>query len=174
MNIRDILDEAIKQAMNKQEIYSIVCNVDSVDTGDRTCVCTPINGGAELQDVRIQASLGGTTGLFIEPEVDSKVIVSFLSREIAYVSLFSEIKNVYLDFSDKVIFNGGLNGAMVKIGDLVGRLNDIEDKVNDIISVYNGHTHVETGASTNATLSTVLGYLTLTVEADIDNPEIEQ
>jgi hypothetical protein len=88
--------------------------------------------------------------------------------------LFSEIKNVYLDFSDKVIFNGGLNGAMVKIGDLVGRLNDIEDKVNDIISTYNGHTHVETGASTNATLSTVLGYLTLTVEADIDNPEIEQ
>jgi hypothetical protein len=132
MNIRDILDEAIKQAMNKQEIYSIVCNVDSVDTGDRTCVCTPINGGAELQDVRIQASLVGTTGLFIEPEVDSKVIVSFLSREIAYVSLFSEIKNVYLDFSDKVIFNGGLNGAMVKIGDLVGRLNDIEEKVNDI------------------------------------------
>lgn len=174
MNIRDILDEAIKQNMNKQEIYSIVCNVDSVDLGDRTCVCTPVNGGAELQDVRIQASIGSSVGLFIEPEVDSKVVVSFLSREIAYISLFSDIKNVHLDFTEKVIFNGGSNGAMVKIGDLVSRLNLIENKVNGIITAYNGHTHVETGATTNVTTSLVVGSLSTTVATDIDNPEIEQ
>lgn len=174
MNIRDILDEAIKQNMNKQEIYSLVCNVDSVDLTDRTCVCTPVNGGAELQDVRIQASIGSSIGLFIEPEVDSKVVVSFLSREIAYISLYSEIKNVHLNFTEKVIFNDGNNGAMVKIGDLVTQLNDIENKVNDIIAVYNGHTHVETGASTNPTLSLVTGFLPLTTVTDIDNPEIEQ
>lgn len=174
MNIRDIFDEAIKQNMNKQEIYSLVCNVDSVDLGNRTCVCTPVNGGAELQDVRIQASIGSSLGLFIEPEVDSKVVVSFLSREIAYISLFSDIKNVHLDFTEKVIFNGGSNGAMVKIGDLVTQLNDIENKVNDIILTYNGHTHVETGSSTNATLSQIVGLLPLTTVTDIDNPEIEQ
>jgi hypothetical protein len=174
MNIRDILDEVAKQAINKQEIYSIVCTVDSVDLGDRTCVCTPVNGGAELQDVRIQASIGSSVGFFIEPTVDSQVIVSFLSREIAYISLFSEIENVYLDFNDKVIFNGGSNGAMVKIGDLVSRLNLIENKVNSIITAYNSHQHVETGATTATTVTVVAGSLTTTSVGDIDNPEIEQ
>jgi hypothetical protein len=172
MNIRDILDDVVKQGLNKHEIYSIVCNVDSVDLGDRTCVCTPVNGGAELQDVRIQASLGGTTGLFIEPEVDSKVVVSFLSREIAYISLFSDIKNVYLDFSDTVTFNGGVNDGLVKVGSLITKLNNLENKVNAIITAYNSHQHVETGATTATTVTVVTGSLALTVQGDLENTEI--
>lgn len=174
MNIRDVLDEIIKQNVGKHEIYSIACTVDSVDLGARTCICTPINGGAELQDVRFQASLNGSAGLFIEPAADSIVIVSFLSKEIAYVSLFSEIENVYLDFNDKVTFNGGANGAMVKIGDLVTRLNLIENKANAIISAYNSHTHVETGGTTATTVAVVTGLLTTTTTTDIDNPDILQ
>jgi len=174
MNIKDVFDEAIKQAMGKQEIYSLVCNVDSVDLTDRSCVCTPVNGGAELQDVRVQASLGGTTGLFIEPVVDSKVVVSFLSREIAYISLFTDIENVYLDFNSQVIFNGGSNGSMVDINDLTYRLNLIENKVNAIITAYNAHVHVETGGSTSPTVSLVAGSLSLTSQPDLENPDIQQ
>lgn len=174
MALADILKEFINKQLAKQEIYSIVCKVVAVDIGARSCTCTPINGGAELQDVRIQADLNSTAGIFIEPVIDSNVIVSFLSSEIAFISLFTDIENIKIDVSDKITFNGGTNGAMVKIGDLVTQLNDIENKVNDIIATYNNHTHVETGGTTNATLSIVLGFLPLTTTTDIDNPNILQ
>lgn len=172
--IREIIEEIARGQLAKQELYSVVCNVDSVDNSARSCTCTPVNGGATLEDVRIQASLSQSNGLFIEPVVDSKVVVTFLSKQIAFVSLFTEIENVYLDFNDKVTFNGGANGAMVKIGDLVSRMNLIENKLNTVINTYNAHTHVETGGTTNIPGSLVVGTLTPTVSTDIDNPEILQ
>ena len=174
MEIKDVLDTLMKQHLNKHEIYSVVCNVDSVDLGNRSCICTPVNGGAEIQDVRIQASIGGTTGLFIEPVVDSKVVVTFLSKEIGFVSLFTDIENVYLDFNSQVIFNGGANGAMVKIDDLVYRMNLIENKINTMIGAFAAHVHVETGGSTSQTVTSMGASLGLTSSTDIDNQEIQQ
>ena len=40
--------------------------------------------------------------------------------------------------------NGDSEGGLVKVNDLVDRINDIKDVVNDLITKYNTHTHVLT------------------------------
>ena len=80
---QDILN-SIREANKFIMPYSIVCEVLAV-TGDK-CDCSPVNGDADLIDVRLQAST--TTGILITPTVGKNVIVSLLANGAAYVSMY--------------------------------------------------------------------------------------
>ena len=58
------------------------------------------------------------------------------------------------------------------MNELVTKLNNLENKLNTFIGLYNAHVHVETGGSTSPTVSLVVGTLTPTVKANIENPLI--
>ena len=66
MDIRN----AIKQlALSGSEIYLNICTVDAVDEDARTIDCTPINEGAPLLGVNLQADQTQTVGVVSFPAV---------------------------------------------------------------------------------------------------------
>lgn len=86
-NIRDI----IRLLNNDTEVkYCALATVLSVDKSANTCDVEPLDNTAELVEVRLQA--GNGKGLVMYPVVGSVVVVSFFSRDDAYVSLVSEVE----------------------------------------------------------------------------------
>ncbi len=146
--------------------YSKVCTVESVDLDKLTCYCVPINEDADITEVRLMANVDN--GFLLIPEVDSIVVISFLSDSSAYVSLVSKVSEIQL--------NGTNFDGLVKINDLVDKLNNLENKVNTIITTYNAHTHVAStlGSPTTTPAAPVTGTLTPTVKADLENTTVKQ
>lgn len=77
-------------AMRGTEMYLRVCTVDAVDEEARTVDCTPIDEGAPLLGVNLQADQNGTVGLVRFPEPGTDVVVGFLSPDVAVVLLAAQ------------------------------------------------------------------------------------
>lgn len=93
MNIQN----AIKQlALAGSEMYLTVCTVDSVDEKARTIDCTPINEGAQILGVNLQADQSGEVGVVSFPAVGSYVVVGFINPAVAVVVLTTEISKIML------------------------------------------------------------------------------
>ncbi len=107
--IQDILK---KMMQNKEEIYSVLCSVVEVDESQRTIHAKPLNGSAEIFDVRLQTMLSGVIGIVIFPKVDSDVIVNFISKEVAYVALNSEIEKIQLNIGAMSLFVDATNANL--------------------------------------------------------------
>lgn len=176
MNIQDAIKIMTQRELARSEMYCVLCKVNSVDTSARTCEVSPLNGKADLFDVRFQAELSLTEGLFIEPKVDSTVLVAFINSVQAAVVLCSEVENIYIDTQGDTIFNGGTLDGMVKVGDLVTKLNNLENKVNDLVTWSSTHTHtgVTLGTSSSGTAVGVVGTLTPTQQSELENTKIKQ
>lgn len=161
-------NNSIKQAIREltktdDVLYSVLCKVKSVDTTNNTCDCEPINGDADLLEVRLMAQ--STDGFLIIPTVNSTVVVTMINKYTGYVAMFSGI--------EKIKLNGDNYDGLVKIGDLVDKLNALENKVNSIINTFNTHTHpyvnVSTPATTSPSTSPVAGTLTPTQQTELEN-----
>lgn len=162
--------DAIRQlAQPDGETVALVCTVDAVDKEARTVDCTPINEGAPLLGVNLQANQGSNFGLVIYPEKGAFVVVGFLADGAAGVVLATDkiesaemvigetsavmdADGVRLDTSkmsahinkEDIVFNGGKLDGLVIIQKLTDKLNGLKDTVNDLIGKYNAHTHITT------------------------------
>ena len=97
MNLR----QAIQQmAMSGAELYCKVCTVDAVDEDARTIDCTPIDEGAPLLGVNLQANQEQEVGVVQFPAEGSDVVVAFLSANVAVVVLATEITKTILTIGD--------------------------------------------------------------------------
>ena len=114
MNIREAIIKIVEDGQNF-EIYSKVCKVISVDKDLNTCDVEPLDGDAGLLDVKLTATEENQTGLIVYPEIDSSVIVTFLDKDTAFVSMCTEV--------EEVVFNGGTNGGLINIDTLILGLN---------------------------------------------------
>lgn len=119
-NIRDYIKEIVK---SDSEIYSSVCTVDEVN--GNTIDVTPLDGRAPLIDVKIVAGTSETP-FKITPVVGSQCIVTFISEQVAYASMFSEVESIEL--------RGDENGGVIIASDLVDQLNILSARVNTIYS----------------------------------------
>lgn len=177
-DLRNIIRELAKP---DGETVALVCTVDAVDGKARTIDCTPLNEGAPLLGVNLQANQGADYGLWLYPEVGSFVIVGFVADGAAGVVLGTEkikqaevvigdtsavmdadgcrIKtaNMSADINaDDIIFNGGGLDGLVVIQKLTDKLNELKDTVNDLISKYNAHVHLTTATvGAGATVGTI-------------------
>jgi len=134
----------IKQILeNNEEIYAIVGTASNINEDERTCDVTPVTENAEVLGVRLQASLDSAEGFVCIPKTDSIVIVTFLNKNTGFVSVCTEVEKVLID-TPETIFNGGDNGGLININDLVSKINDVENALNSLISSYNSHTHQTT------------------------------
>ena len=132
---------------------------------------TPLNGDAGIFDVKLTAGTSNTPFL-ITPTVGSTVLATFLSKDTAFVSLYSEI--------DSIKIRGDQFGGLVKVQEVVDKLNRLEDKINDLVSKYNSHTHITTatvgGGPTPGTIAPVTSPETPiapnTTVSDLENPEV--
>jgi hypothetical protein len=161
------IKDSIRQLVKTDDVlYSVLCTVKSVDTTNNICDCEPINGDADLLEVRLMAQ--NETGFLIIPKVDSVVVVTMINKYTGYVAMFSEIEKIYL--------NGDNYDGLVKIGDLVEKLNNLEDLVNDLVTKYNSHTHpyvnVSTPAVTSPTTSLETTVLVPTQQSELENTTV--
>lgn len=145
------------------EVREDTCDVEAV-SGNAS---TPITG------VQYQASTGD--GVEAIPVVGSQVIVLFSKYTNPFIVSYSDVEKLYIAASDLVQFNNGAFGGLVKVIELTQKLNNLENKVNDIVSKFNTHVHsgVQTGGGTSAVpTTTVSGSLTPTQRGDIENKNI--
>lgn len=93
MDIRN----AIRQlALSGTEMYLTVCTVDAVDEKARTIDCTPIDEGAQLLGVNLQADQTQEVGVVAFPAVGSDVVVGFINPAVGVVVLTTEISKIML------------------------------------------------------------------------------
>lgn len=166
------LKEAIRAIQKDETIQTTLCKVVFVD--GILCDCEPINGDADILEVRLNAS--GLNGYVITPKVGSYVMVTKFERFEAFISSFSDVEKIEIE-CDNIVFNGGANDGMVLINALVDKLNSLENKVNSIINTFNVHTHtgVFPGPGSTATTPNIIsGTLTPTQKQDIENEKIKQ
>ncbi len=165
-NIKDIIRQLAKP---DGETVALVCIVDEVDKTARTIDCTPINEGAPLLGVNLQANQEADYGICVFPEKGSFVVVGFVADGAAGVVLLTEkIESAEIVIGDtsavmdadgvridtakmsahinkeEIIFNGGGLDGLIVIQKLTDKLNELTQTVNDLITKYNGHIHTTT------------------------------
>lgn len=184
------------------ETVALVCTVDEVDKTARTIDCTPINEGAPLLGVNLQANQEADFGLCLFPEKGSYVVVGFVADGAAGVVLLTEkIESAEIVIADTsavldadgcrintanmsahinkedIIFNGGSLGGLVKIEDLTKRLNLIENDINKLKTAMSGWTPApqDGGAALKSAAASWAGaQLTTTKRGDYENTKIKQ
>ncbi len=148
-NIRDIVLELIK---DNDEMYSIVGKVKEVDKAKRLCRIEPNNGDAELFDVRLQSVVSSEIGLVLFPALDSDVTVTFLSKELAFVSQTSEIEEVKLDIGDFSLFIDAENFDK-SVKNITINTTNYEKNATD--TKINSNNYEMTGENAKFTISTI-------------------
>lgn len=115
MTIREIIQQIVRETIDRE--FGIPCTVTKIN--DFTIDCSPIDGKADYLDVKLQTEQA--SGVLIIPKVGSIVMVEQVSSDTAYVSMVGEV--------DEVIFLDGNNGGMVKVSELVDKLNTLEERM---------------------------------------------
>ena len=157
-NLRNVIRQL---AQPDGETVALVCTVDAVDKSARTVDCSPINEGAPLLGVNLQANQEGECGVCLFPEIGSYVVVGFVADGAAGVVLLTEkiesaeivigntsavldADGVRIDVGDisahldntAVTLNDGDLGGLVKVEDLTKRLNLIENDINELKNIF--------------------------------------
>lgn len=161
----------------------IVCTVDSVDIDNKVCNCIPVSSEAETIIENVQLSAENNDGILIVPSVGSTVILAYSKYNNPFVLMYEDIdiyqiivnQTKFLLQDGLTQFNDGSLGGLVKVIDLTTKLNNLENKVNSLVSTFNSHVHsgVTTGGGSSAVTPTpIVGTLTPTNRGDIENNTI--
>lgn len=143
---------------NQDTVQLYQCEVNSVN--GRTCNVTTINGTATLTfDAGLMVTSGD--GVIITPTIGSNVLVLKSKYTLPIVVQYSDI--------ERISFLGTEFGGLVKIIELTKKINDLENKVNEIITKFDTHTHASNGVPTTNIIGT---QLTLTTKTEIENLKI--
>lgn len=108
-NFKEIIQALAKEEL---EIYSIRGKVTVVNEDSRTCDVEPLDGGAEIFDARLQGATGGSSGIVVIPKLNSEVIVSFLSEDLGFIALTTEVDKILID-TPEITINGGSNKGLI-------------------------------------------------------------
>lgn len=116
--IRNIIRELAKGG---RQTVSLVCTVDTVDKDARTVDCTPLDEGAPLLGVNLQANQESAVGVVVYPRVGSFVVVGFVAEGSAGVVLLTDdiesVEVVISDESTTAVLDE--EGARISVGDKV-------------------------------------------------------
>jgi len=143
--------------------YAFVGTVKTV-TGNLITV-TALTGGGEYSDIRLQAHPGN--GILIIPSVGSYVIVGRMTGNSGYVAMTSA--------ADSIQLLDGSYGGLIKIDDLVTKINNLEQDLNTLKSNFTGWVVVpnDGGLALKTATTTWSGNtITETVNADLENTDI--
>lgn len=188
-NIADIIRQ---MAQGGRQTVSLVCTVDAVDKDARTVDCTPLDEGAPLLGVNLQANQESKVGVVSFPRIGSFVVVGFVADGSAGVVLLTDdVESVEVVISDDtarvtmdedgvrvevgdettaeltkdgIVFNGGDLGGLVKVEELTKQINAIEKDINTLKNVFTGWVTVpQDGGAALKTAATTWAGQTLTL-----------
>lgn len=111
--------EAIQLVAMDKDQKLILATASDINDTERTCTCSPINGDADILEVRLQTTNAG--GVYLKPAEGSLVLVCMANETLGFVVLTSELSEV-------VFFDGSFDG-IVKANELKTQL----DKTNEVL-----------------------------------------
>lgn len=166
-NVYSDIKKKLQELCQNQASALNLAEVKQVD--DTTC--TVAIEDLELRDVRLRAVVNEEeSGIVVTPKVGSMVMITDLShgkmRDWAVV-MYSEI--------DSISINGGKNGGLININDLVAHINTLEDDINNLKTAISGWVTVpqDGGAALKTALSSwVSCTITKTKASDIEDDKI--
>lgn len=165
-----------------------VAKVKEVDETNYTCDVIPVDSEAEIFTVRLKPTIDAIKkGIIAIPAKDSFVIIGLLNKNknSAFVVWCSTIKKYYiigdggntLEFKDDgtILINGDDYEGLVKVNDLVDRMNKIESAHNNHLTLYGTHVHLggTISGSTGITTPDITNTLVQTVKSDIENEKVK-
>lgn len=128
------------------DLVCMVCTVQSVDENAATCDCMGEND-IIIPNVKLQA--GVCDGLLILPVVGSTVIIAMSKYNEPFVFMISDVDKFYLSIAGqndaasltitndgKIKLNDGTYNGLVKVDDLVTKMNDIQHDLNNLKKVF--------------------------------------
>ena len=162
----------------------------SVDETNYSCVVAVTGNNGEVTNytnVPLKVVLGYAASYIEIPSVGSDCLLQFRDNNIQRTQLFQ------VDQCDKIAiqiagastlivdantwtFNGGNNGGLINIADIVTKLNNLENGLNTFYStIFNTHTHgvVSLGSQTGVPVPTETHTFTPTVRSDIEDTTIK-
>jgi len=102
----------------------IVKSVDGI-------LCTVTMGGIDIPNVRLRASeIDDDSQMLVMPKIGSAVIVGSLSGDL------SDLVVLQVDKVESISVNGGKLGGLIKINELINKLNAIENDINTLKQVF--------------------------------------
>ncbi|MCO5229595.1 MAG: hypothetical protein M9958_00425 [Chitinophagales bacterium] len=173
------IKEGIKELGGGAQYEILEGKVKAIDIQNLT-VDIEIQAGVVIFDVRLRAVISDNTGIYVIPAKDSICTIAKIEMGQDYILIASSqidkfiirIQEVTLEVTkDGFAFNDGQLKGLVKITELVQQLNTLENKVNQIVAWTGTHLHSGSGAGT---APPVVGTLTNTTIADLENPKIKQ
>lgn len=166
--MNNIADAIRRMAQGGRQTVSMVCMVDAVDKEARTVDCTPIDEGAPLLGVNLQANQDSAWGVVTYPRVGSYVVVGFVADGNAGIVLLTDdiesIEVVVSDTTSRVVIDEERvridvgeetsaeltkEGVMLNGGELGGlvKVEALTSKLNELIDAFNNHTHILTAGT---------------------------
>jgi hypothetical protein len=172
----NVSNEQVRNAIKELAGKSTTCKVGMVKSVQGTQTCTvELPEEADLVGVRFKAADNHVDGGIVAiPKVGTSCLIVFIggSEDEAFLAMADEV--------DQYIIMGGGNDGLVKVNELVSRINRLENKVNEIIGVHNSHIHPFVGvtpatpASTAPTAMVVDSVITpLTSKNDLENTKVK-
>lgn len=148
---------------------SILCTVVSVDEDEMTCEVITFAEDATYTDVRLMADPDDQDkGIYFKPKTGSIVMITPQDEVAYFVSMYSEVEEIWL--------HGNQYEGLVKVGELVTKLNNLENLVNSHIAIFNAHVHpylnVAIPAFTSPSATPVPEVLIPTIQIEIENPKV--
>jgi len=182
-------DRSVKTAVQKlagtfkeDTVQLIIGTVESVDE-DKAICSVKIQTDVTLPNVSLQASI--CDGLLIIPVVDSTVYVLTSKYNTPLVIQWSDIDKFMLQVGDSYLevnndgsfqFNDGSFDGLVKVGELVKKINALENLLNGFITIYNSHTHTASSFGSPTTVPSAIEsqqISPITQQQDIENDKIK-
>ena len=111
-------------AETDSDYYPIICTVKSVDLTTLTAYCIPLDTNyPDYSDASLM--IDPQVGFLIVPSVNSQVLIQPMAGGGSYVAMYSSVDSIQLNGSDY--------GGLVKVADLVNKINALENLVNQMI-----------------------------------------
>jgi hypothetical protein len=121
MDLKQLLKEVLR---DNEEMYSKVCTVESVN--GLICDCVPVDGSAPILEVRLTTNDEAENYFAVIPKVGSQIIVTFLTKDVAFVSMVTDPEKVIYKNGDLVF--EATEKFLIKKGD-----NSLKDVLTLII-----------------------------------------
>ena len=134
---------------------AVQCTVKSVNKADGTIVATSVKEEVDYFNVRLKAVLpdGTGAGILAYPVVGSAVSIVLLDGldTMAFVAQMSEVESwlvkaqngvsIELTQAGKLLLNGSSLGGLVKVANVLAKVNRLEAAVNTLGTLMSTHVH---------------------------------
>jgi len=131
--IKDILNDFISMWSDKHEIYLKIGTASNID--NYTFDFTPVDGGAVIS-CEMQMVQSGSGSFIIVPAANSVVLVGYTDNANPYCLYTSVATDIFINASNEIVFNGGENNGLVKVSELTEKLNNLEQDINELKTVF--------------------------------------